>query len=120
MKLPADSIEHRIAHAAAEAVLDKLLPILAPLLEPQPVPLPPPQTPRDGDLDAKVFLTVSEAAALLGVHKDTLLRYEQQDRLPARSALGGKTGWHRQEIDAFLASLPRRPKLRQGRRSGAH
>lgn len=119
MRSTDDSIEARIARAAADEVMQRLQLLLQPLLEPAPV-APVPAAPHTTEHDGKLFLTVTETAELLGVHRDTLLRYEQQNRLPARSTMGGRTGWSRTEIDAFLAGLPRRPKLRQGRFGSAN
>jgi predicted DNA-binding transcriptional regulator AlpA len=102
-----DSIEGNVARAVAAA--------LAPALEDiaqRVANIPAPKVVHAGPPAEDSFVTVSKAAELLGTHKTTCLRYENEGRLPPRRMLGGRSGWLMSDLRALLQNLPNVPKLR--------
>src|SRR5450631_142666 len=84
---PTDSIEERVA----EAVERRLRPIIERIEQaPPPVPVPTP-TPLDAEPEDR-FVSLRNAAKLMGVHRTTALRYEHLGKLPARRMMGGRSG----------------------------
>jgi excisionase family DNA binding protein len=56
------------------------------------------------------YLTVGEAAQLLGVSKDTLRRWDRARKLCAhRHPITGYRLYMRRELERFLASIRKRP-----------
>lgn len=54
------------------------------------------------------FMPLQEAATVFGVHRTTLLRWEQRHLIPPRRRLPGQgTGWLKSEIANLLARLDR-------------
>jgi predicted DNA-binding transcriptional regulator AlpA len=52
------------------------------------------------------FIPIRDAIVLLNAHRTTMLRWEKNGLLPRRRRMGGRTGWLRTEIEAFLKTLP--------------
>ena len=62
--------------------------------------------PEDPGLDeATDLLRISEAAALLGVHRDTLLRWADAGKVPHLKTLGGHRRFRRSAIAALAGQL---------------
>ena len=62
--------------------------------------------PEDPGLDeATDLLRISEAAALLGVHRDTLLRWADAGKVPHLKTLGGHRRFRRSAIAALARQL---------------
>jgi predicted DNA-binding transcriptional regulator AlpA len=54
------------------------------------------------------FMSLQEAATVCGVHRTTLLRWEQRQLIPSRRKLPGQgTGWLKSEIANLLLRLDR-------------
>ena len=51
-------------------------------------------------------LRLSEAAALLGVHPDTLRRWSDEGKVPVSRTPGGERRFSREDIDAVYSSTP--------------
>ena len=51
-------------------------------------------------------LTVSEAAALLGVHADTLRRWTAAGKVPSWLTPGGQRRYRRSDVEALLVPTP--------------
>ncbi|WP_341326846.1 helix-turn-helix domain-containing protein [Methylotuvimicrobium sp. KM2] len=56
--------------------------------------------------ESSIWVTLSEALALLGVSRKTLYRYMDRGLLSYRKAANGHRYLSKDEIDAFLASHP--------------
>lgn len=56
---------------------------------------PPDQSPRD-------YLTVSEAARLIGVSTRTILRYQESGRLPAHRLPSGHRRFRLADVEALI------------------
>lgn len=52
---------------------------------------------------AEATLTVQEAAEVLGVHRDTLVRASDQGRIPCVRTPGGHRRFRRSDLEEFLA-----------------
>ena len=92
-----EDIARRAAGHAADDVLRRLGGQVA---------APPPAMPVPSEPQTDRRVSVVEAARLCGVHRTTILRYEQQRTIPPRRKLpGGRTGWLLSEVQAFLATL---------------
>ena len=105
---PDETIEGKVAAAVERRI--------APLLEgisKQIATLPPPRPAKAALEPEDRFVAIGKAAMVLGVHKATCLRYEDEGRLPPRRMMGGRTGWLMSELRALLKSLP---PASQGRR----
>lgn len=62
--------------------------------------------PEDPGLDeATDLLRISEAAALLGVHRDTLLRWADAGKVPHLKTLGGHRRFRRSAIAALAGQM---------------
>ncbi len=56
-------------------------------------------------------LRPAAAAAYIGLSRASLYRLERTGQLPPRVILGEHaSGWFREDLDAFLARLPRGPR----------
>jgi len=54
------------------------------------------------------FMSLQEVATVFGVHRTTLLRWEQRQLIPSRRRLPGQgTGWLKSEIASLLLRLDR-------------
>jgi excisionase family DNA binding protein len=59
-------------------------------------------------LQARLGLTVTEAASLLGVSPSTLRRWSNAGVLPCYRTPGGQRRFSREQIESFLESLEQR------------
>ena len=70
------------------------------LAQPKPTPKP---TPKKPDLDSKVMLRTGEVAQLLGVHTNTVRRWNQKGILKSyRIGFRGDRRFRREDIDSFV------------------
>jgi len=64
----------------------------------------------------KNFITSAEAAEIIGRHVCTMNKYIKNGELPVAYAHGGKRWFHKEDIEAYTATLDKRKEVREAKR----